>query len=203
MSQPVSPPDPDSTQLSVPVQPDAAQMPGVGETLELKDKDVTARIIARWLDELFCIPGTNFKIGLDPIIDFVPGIGDFLSSSVSLVVIIEAVRTHVSPSVVMRMMGNMVMNAIGGALPGVGPVFSAFFKSNKRNLELLNQWHAGHQHEIQTKSRSYMIFAVLLIFLALGTVLLIWAFYLWGLWALGGKVSGLLGGVLGSIMGHS
>jgi hypothetical protein len=164
---------------------------GVGEAFELKDREVTARIISKWLDELVRIPGTNFKIGLDPIIDFIPGLGDLLSSSVSLVVILEAVRTRVSPSVVMRMLGNMVLNALLGAVPGVGPFFSAFFKSNKRNLALLTKWHEGNEHEIRTKSRWYVLVWVLLIFTALATVLTIWFFYVWGLWKLGEGVGSL------------
>jgi hypothetical protein len=187
--------DPSASESQVvvvpPMDPKKAAKPGVGEALELKDKEITARIISKWLDELFRIPGTDFKIGLDPIIDFVPGIGDFLSSSVSLVVIIEAVRTRVSPSVVLRMVGNMCTNALIGAVPGIGPVFSAFFKSNKRNLGLLTKWHEGNQHEIQTKSRWFVLAWVGLIFLALSAVLLIWGFYIWGLWQVGQKVAGV------------
>jgi hypothetical protein len=185
--------EPTSTEIVVPtMDPKKAAKPGVGEALDLQDKEVTARIISKWLDELIRIPGTDFKIGLDPIIDFVPGIGDFLSSSVSLVVIIEAIRTGVSPSVVLRMVGNMAANALIGAVPGIGPFFSAFFKSNKRNLGLLSKWHEGNQHEIQTKSRWMLFIWVLILFLALSTVLLIWAFYIWSILQIGQKIGGWL-----------
>jgi hypothetical protein len=170
-----------------------ASKPGVGEAFDLKDREATAKIISKWLDELFHIPGTNFKIGLDPILDLIPGVGDFLTSSVSLVVILEAIRTRVSPSVIFRMVGNMVTNALIGAVPGVGPLFSAFFKSNKRNLGLLTKWAEGHQHEIRTKSRWYVLFWVGLIFAVLATILLVWGFYFWAALQMWEKVTSLFG----------
>jgi hypothetical protein len=167
--------------------------PGVGEALDLQDKEATARIISKWLDELFHIPGTNFKIGLDPIINLLPGVGEFLSSSVSLVVILESIRSRVSPSVILRMMGNMVINAGIGLVPVAGPFLSAFYKSNKRNLGLLTQWQAGQQYEIRQASRWWVFTWVMLIFMLLATVLLIWAFYFWVIWQMGSKLLSWLG----------
>ena len=143
------------------------------------ERNATARIIARWLDELLAIPGTKFKIGLDPLLAFVPGVGDFLSSSVSAVVIIESVRKGVAASVIMRMGLNMLANAFLDALPGVGPFLSAFFKSNSRNLMLLQRWQEGEHLAVKRSSRV----VVLSVFgMIAGTILLSlagWFFYLW------------------------
>jgi hypothetical protein len=166
---------------------------GVGEALDLKEKEATARIISKWLDELFSIPGTNFKIGLDPIINLLPGVGEFLSSSVSLVVILESIRSRVSPSVIFRMMGNMVINAMVGLVPGIGPFLSAFYKSNKRNLTLLTEWQAGEQHRIRTTSRWWVLSWVMLFFAILAAMLLVWAFYFWVIWQMGSKLLSFLG----------
>lgn len=146
------------------------------------EREATAKIVARWLDELIRIPGTNFRIGLDPIVAFVPGIGDFLASSVSLVTIIESVRTGVAPSVVGRMGLNMFANALLGIIPVVGPAFSAFFKSNTRNLQLLRRWQEGDAHEVRKGSRWLMGIMVGLAFVLFASVMIGWSFLFWSLW---------------------
>src|SRR5438128_2317524 len=109
---------------------------GTDKGVEAKNASEVSRIVAQWMDELFRIPGTNFRIGLDPIIGLFPGIGDFLASSVGLVTITEGVRTGVPVPVLFRMGFNVLINDAIGTIPGIGDVFSAFFKSNSRNLKL-------------------------------------------------------------------
>ena len=145
------------------------------------DRDATAKIVARWLDELLQIPGTKFKIGLDPLIAFIPGVGDFLSSSVSAVVILESVRKGVAFSVIFRMGLNMIVNALFDAIPGVGPFFSAFFKSNSRNLTLLQRWQEGEHQAVKRSSRFIMLTVVALFCLCIALSALVWGIYLWGL----------------------
>jgi hypothetical protein len=87
-----------------------------------------ARIIAHWMDEFIRIPGTQIRMGLDPIIGLIPGIGGLLSSSVSLVVMVEAVRHRVSPAVFLRMGLNIGINEVLDAIPVVGDAASIFFK---------------------------------------------------------------------------
>src|SRR6478752_5437544 len=66
---------------------------------EARNSSEASRIVAQWMDELIRIPGTNIRIGLDPIIGLFPGVGDFLASSVGLVTITEGVRTGVPVAV--------------------------------------------------------------------------------------------------------
>jgi hypothetical protein len=143
------------------------------------ERQATAKIIARWLDDLLRVPGTNFKIGLDPLLAFIPGIGDFLSSSVSAVVILEAVRKGVSLSVILRMGLNVLVNALFDAIPGAGPFLSAFFKSNSRNLQLLQRWQEGGQREVRRSSRQVLLAVVGIISLCVLISLLGWMFYFW------------------------
>ncbi len=143
------------------------------------EKHATARIIARWLDELFPIPGTTFRVGLDPIIALIPGVGDIISSSVSFVVMLEAVRTGVSISVILRMAFNMIVNALLDMIPGAGPAASIFFKSNSRNLELLHRWQAGQHNQVRRGSRLLLSAIVCVCFLVLIALMAVWAFYAW------------------------
>lgn len=116
-----------------------------------------SRIIARWMDEFIRIPGTNFRIGLDPIIGLVPGLGDLLASSVGLVIVTEGIRSGLPFSVLVRMGANVLLNDAIGTIPGIGDVFSAWFKSNSRNLRLLNRWKSGEQASIRRSSRWFLL----------------------------------------------
>ncbi|MDB6120472.1 MAG: hypothetical protein JWO08_4253 [Verrucomicrobiaceae bacterium] len=149
-----------------------------------REKHAAARIIARWLDELFTIPGTKFRIGLDPIIALIPGVGDIISSSVSFVVILEAVRTGVSISVILRMAFNMIVNALLDMIPGAGPAASIFFRSNSRNLELLHRWQAGQHKQVRRGSRLLLSLIVGVCFLMLLALMAVWAFYVWSLFGM-------------------
>lgn len=101
-----------------------------------------ARLIAWLLDDFIRIPGTNFRIGLDPIIGLIPGIGDGSTTVVSSVILLHGLRAGVPRVVLVRMALNVLINSLGGVIPGIGDLFSAWFKSNRRNVELLDR-HAG------------------------------------------------------------
>lgn len=101
-----------------------------------------SRLIAWILDDLIRIPGTKYRIGLDPIIGLIPGIGDSSSALISSTILVNALRRGVPRVVIVRMALNVLINTVLGALPGLGDVFSAFFKSNRRNYALLER-HSG------------------------------------------------------------
>ncbi len=101
-----------------------------------------SRLLALVLDDLIPIPGTKFRIGLDPLIGLIPGIGDASGTAMSSLILVHALRLGVPRVVIARMAANVLVNALVGAVPGVGDVFSAWFKSNRRNYALLNR-HSG------------------------------------------------------------
>jgi hypothetical protein len=86
------PPAPEAVISEVlPPEAKAGSRPPAKEDYDARNE--SARILARWLDELITIPGTKIKIGLDPIISLFPAVGDLLVSSAGLVIIGEAVRS--------------------------------------------------------------------------------------------------------------
>lgn len=95
------------------------------------------RTVARLLDEAVTVPGTDFKVGLDPLLGSVPVVGDAVSAVVSLYIVGESARLGVSYGTLLKMLANVGIDAAGGAIPYVGVVFDAFWKANKWNLELL------------------------------------------------------------------
>lgn len=128
-----------------------------------------ARLLAWILDDLFTVPGTKFRIGLDPIIGLIPGLGDSSSTAVASLLLVQALRAGVPKVVITRMAVNILINAGIGAIPGIGDVFSAMYKSNRKNYQLL-QRHAGSARK---NTVGDWIFLGAIIAIVIGTGLLI------------------------------
>jgi hypothetical protein len=95
------------------------------------------RAVAKLLDEQVEIPGTGFRVGVDPLVSAVPVVGDAVGAGISLYIVLEAAYLGVSFSTVLRMLGNVAIDAIGGSVPYAGVIVDVFWKTNKRNLELV------------------------------------------------------------------
>ena len=100
----------------------------------------TSKKVAWLLDECIRIPGTDIKFGLDPIIGLIPGGGEFVATIAGATVLGEAGKKGIPFKTLIRMGGNMIVNALVGLFPFFGDLFSVWFKSNKRNYEMLNEY---------------------------------------------------------------
>jgi len=95
------------------------------------------------MDGAFRIPGTEIRVGLDPILGLLlPGAGDVLGALPSFLIIALATRRGVPAVVVLRMLVNIALDSFIGAIPLFGDLFDATFRSNEMNLALLER-HAG------------------------------------------------------------
>lgn len=101
------------------------------------------RKLSRLLDTAIGIPGTRFRIGLDPIMGLIPGAGDLVSTLFSAYIILMAARFRLPNNVLARMIFNVGLEAVVGTVPLVGDLFDAYYKSNIRNLKLLEQHLEG------------------------------------------------------------
>jgi len=99
-------------------------------------------LMARLMDDIFVIPGTGIRFGLDPLISLLPAFGATASAAVSLLLIALSARRGVPKIVLTRMAANVLINASLDSVPVLGDALSIFFRSNARNYELL-QKHAG------------------------------------------------------------
>jgi hypothetical protein len=91
------------------------------------------------LDTALVIPGTNLRFGFDALIGLVPGIGDAVTTAVSLWLVKEARALGAPGHLVARMLGNIAIDGVVGALPLLGDIFDLVWKSNRRNLHLLRR----------------------------------------------------------------
>jgi len=97
------------------------------------------RRLAWWLDEGIRVPGTGFRIGLDPILGLVPGLGDSAGALMGVAILAEAARQGVPRITLVRMVANVVLDTALGPVPLLGDVFDAAWKANTRNLRLLER----------------------------------------------------------------
>ncbi|MEO0406857.1 MAG: DUF4112 domain-containing protein [Cyanobacteria bacterium P01_A01_bin.135] len=97
------------------------------------------RRVSRLMDTAIGIPGTKFRIGLDPILGLLPGAGDLIGTGLSLYILVLAARFRLPGRLMRGMVFNVALETLLGSVPLVGDVFDAFFKANIRNLAILEQ----------------------------------------------------------------
>ena len=95
------------------------------------------RFLANLLDTCIMLPG-GYRIGIDPILGLVPGIGDLIGAAISLYIVREASKLGIPKWILLRMLANVGVEALIGFVPVLGDVFDAAFKANVRNLRLLD-----------------------------------------------------------------
>ena len=89
------------------------------------------------LDTALVVPGTNIRFGLDALIGLVPGIGDIVSTALSLYIVREARAIGAPRLLVARMLANVALDGVVGAVPVAGDLFDVAFRANRRNVALL------------------------------------------------------------------
>ena len=102
-----------------------------------------------WLDEAFRVPGTSMRVGWDPIVGLVPWAGDLLTAFMSCAIVLHAHRMRVPRIVQLRMLMNVAIDLLVGAIPLVGDAADAFWKSNSMNMALLER-HAAESRPAST-----------------------------------------------------
>jgi hypothetical protein len=96
------------------------------------------------LDSAIAVPGTNIRIGADGAIGLVPGIGDAVSAVLGAYIVFEAHRLGLPGTKIARMLGNVALDGLVGAIPVLGDLFDLAFRSNRRNMRILRE-HLGRE----------------------------------------------------------
>lgn len=104
---------------------------------------VWAEGLTRLLDDAVRIPGTEIRVGLDAVLGLIaPGAGDAMTGFVTALLLVEGFKQRVPKVILARMLLNLLLDAIVGAVPLLGDAFDVFHKANRKNLELLRR-HGG------------------------------------------------------------
>jgi len=95
------------------------------------------RRLAWLVDAAFVIPGTGFRFGLNSLIGLAPGAGDAMLGALSFYIIYQAARLGTPRALLLRMIGNVLIEVVGGSIPILGDLFDMALKANIRNIRLL------------------------------------------------------------------
>lgn len=130
------------------------------------------RRIAWLMDQAFEVPGTRFRVGLDPLIGLIPVLGDVIGVAISGYLMWLASRAGVPKAVILRMMLNAGIDLAAGAVPVVGDALDAGWKANAKNAALLERALADPKRTARSSVWMILGLFVLLVALATGVVLL-------------------------------
>jgi hypothetical protein len=106
------------------------------------------RWLATLMDDNFRVPGTKLRFGWDSVLGLFPGLGDVLTGAVSLLIVHHAWQTGASKFTLARMLGNVGIDFVVGAIPFLGDLFDFVWKANRKNARLLEQ----HLHKQAARS---------------------------------------------------
>jgi len=134
-------------------------MPPESRKSPVSGKDPLMQVVAHLMDNAFVIPGTKIRFGLDPILGLIPGVGDTATALISFLTLMQCARRGLPRIVLARMAGNILVNTVLGALPLLGDLFSVWFKSNQRNLVLLEK----HLENNKTSTTADWLFVILIL----------------------------------------
>jgi hypothetical protein len=135
----------------------------------------SARRFARLLDDLVRVPGTKIGIGLDPLLNLIPIAGDAVGTAMSAYLLVTAVRMGVPTRILARMLLNIGIDALVGAIPVLGQAFDFVWKANSLNMTLLERY--ATMPTSTTKSSGAMVVVVLMLFVLI-VILVVWFAYL-------------------------
>ena len=129
--------------------------------------------LAKLMDAQFRVPGTSFRFGLDGIIGLIPGAGDLSTFAVSGYLLWVMAKNGASGFVLARMVLNVVIDAVMGAVPFFGDLFDIAFKANMRNMKLMQEHYQEGRHQGSATKVIVPVLIVLLLFI----VFIIWVSY--------------------------
>jgi len=129
-----------------------------------------SRTFAWLLDDLIGVPGTRLRFGVDPILSLVPFAGTAVGAVMGSVILIDAIRLRAPVSVLIRMVGNYVIDWLVGLLPFLGAFLDAAYRSNHKNFKLLERTIADRE-QVRITTFWYWISIVAMVMVIIAVVL--------------------------------
>lgn len=133
----------DATTRPSPYNAVVDRLPGLGRDPQAVRRRVEA--MEHLLEGLFTLPGTNRRVGLDVILDAVPVVGDAIGAGLGVWLVWEARNLGLSKWQMARMLGNVGIDFLLGAIPWIGAIPDFFFRSNSMNLKIIRK-HLDRHH---------------------------------------------------------
>ena len=134
--------------------------PTPNQTPEAKLKRL--KRISTLLDSAIAIPGTTYRLGLDPVLGLIPGGGDTLGAVLSAYIVLEAMQLKLPRETLIRMVTNLLTDCLLGAIPVAGDLFDVAWKANSRNVALL-EGHIANPHKARPADRWFVFLMVIVV----------------------------------------
>ena len=129
--------------------------------------------LAKLMDAQFTIPGTSIRFGFDALIGLIPGAGDLSTFAISGYMLFIMAKNGASGFVLARMVFNILLDAIVGAIPLLGDIFDVAFKANMRNMRLMKEYYQEGRH----RGSAWKLIIPVLIVLLVIIIGIIWLVY--------------------------
>lgn len=129
---------------------------------KLKKDFIWVERVSYILDNRFNIGG--FRFGLDPLLNLIPYVGQFIAFGTSILLVLVMLRNGVGSKVAVKMLLNVIYDAFFGSIPIVGQVFDFFNKANQKNIILLREHYFEDKHQGSAKKLLISIFVLLFLF---------------------------------------
>lgn len=134
--------------------------------------------LANALDEAVAVPGTKLRVGLDPLIGLVPGLGDVVGACIGVALVLGALRHRVPARHVATMTGRILVDTLLGGIPLLGDLFDAAYHGNTRNAQLILQYRDRSrlprtpEETLRAGGVLLLVFLVVLLFALIGAIAL-------------------------------
>lgn len=130
-------------------------------------------MVSDFLDSKFRIPGTSITFGADFLIGLIPGIGDITGYVLSSALVVAMAKHGASSGVILKMLGNLILDAVVGAIPIIGDIFDLTYKANRRNFNMMKRHHEQGKKKGSAWGAVIVVLLVLIALLSL-VVYLVW-----------------------------
>jgi hypothetical protein len=167
-----------------PVELRETPRPGGGEVLRQLDG------LARVSDDLVRVPGLGWRVGIDPLIGLIPGLGDITSTVMAVTILIGAAYVGVPKVTLLRMGMNVALDLIIGAIPFVGDAFDIWFRANQRNMAILHARMPAADRVVRRADLSDWAFVIAIIAVLIALLFAVFWFITWLLSQLGRLIFG-------------
>ena len=97
--------------------------------------------LAKLMDSAITLPIVG-RVGLDAVLDFIPVFGNFAGAAVSLTLISRTLQFGPPPSLVSKMLSNVLVDMILGGIPVIGPLVDIWWRANDKNAALMKEFLA-------------------------------------------------------------
>jgi hypothetical protein len=116
-----------------------AQASGIGVDEAQRIFGVQIDRLAKIMDSAITLPIVG-RVGLDAVLDLIPVFGNFAGAAVSLTLIARTLQYAPPPSLVSKMLSNVLVDVLLGAIPLVGPLVDIWFRANDKNAALMREF---------------------------------------------------------------